>query len=295
MTTDSESLKSFDFASPGHVSGSVNRALDTWHKQACALLTENWQSLLGDSVSVQCGAVNLATCKSAFESVTDPGYGASLTLGPSGMQSLVTFSGRLVCSLVQGLLGTPGDDWTEFKPLTTVESSMLDLLFGEVSRAIAMSWPEVEPLKSEVVSCVFRPNRSRNFAADEMMMRRKIEITTAFGTETAWWLLPQTGLAELGISDSGLTEVIEVQPDARLRDIAKQLPVQIVVRLGNTKVTLSEMNQLEIGDFLVLDQGLSQPVEAVLDGELQWLGMPCRIGRRQGIEIIASNKRQGAT
>ncbi len=291
--TDSESLKPYNFAAPGHVSGSVNRALDTWHNQACSLLTESWQSLMGDSVSVQCGTVNLTSCKSAFDSIADPGYGASLKLGPSGMPSLVTFSGRLVCSLVEGLLGSQGEDWSEYKPLTTVESSMLELLFGEVSRAIAMSWPEVEPLKSELESCVFRPNRSRIFAPDELMMRRQIEITTSFGTDTAWWLLPQIGLAELRISDTGLTEAVDVTPDLRLREIAKLLPVEIVVRLGHTKVTLSEMNQLEIGDFLVLDQALSQPVEAVLDGELQWLGMPCRIGRRQGIEIIASNERQG--
>ncbi|MFY9254992.1 MAG: FliM/FliN family flagellar motor switch protein [Fuerstiella sp.] len=293
--TDSESLKPFNFASPGHVSGSVNRALDTWHHQACALLTENWQSLLGDDISVKCEGVDVVSCKVAYESVADPGYAASLKVGPANMPALATFPGRLVCTLVEGLLGSQGDDWSEYKPLTTVESSMLELLCGEVSRAIAMSWPEVIPLKCELESCVFRPNRSRIFAPDEKMLRRRLEVTTAFGAETAWLLLPQAGLAELGISDSVLTDAAEVIPDPRLREIAKQLPVEIVVSLGHTKVTLAEMNQLEIGDFLVLDQALSQPVEATLDGELQWLGMPCRIGRRQGIEIIASNKRQGGT
>ncbi len=293
--TESESIKAFNFASPAHVSGSINRALDTWHNQCCALLTENWQSLLGDGVSVKCGPTDTATCKTAFDSIADPGYAASLKLGPSSMSSLVTFSGKLVCSLVEVLLGTQGEEWSEYKPLTTVESSMLELLFGEVSRALAMSWPEVDPLKCDLDSCVFRPNRSRIFAPDELMVRRQIEITTEFGNDIAWLLMPQAGLEALGITDNQHLESTNVTPDPRLSEIAKQLPVEIVVRLGHTNVTLAEMNQLEVGDFLVLDQGLAQPVEAVLDGTLQWLGMPCRIGRRQGIEIIASSKRQGAS
>ena len=53
---------------------------------------------------------------------------------------------------------------------------------------------------------------------------------------------------------------------------------------------LSELDGLKVGDYLPLDQAVYQPLEVTIDGQLQWLGHPCRLGARQGFQIIASKK-----
>lgn len=279
----------FDFTAPGRVGGDVERALNEWQSQTCTLLTEGWQGLLGDSVSVSLGALTIAPAATTLRKCVDPGYAASLFIGPSRVPSLVTLSGRMVSTLVAGLLGSSGEDWTEYEALTSVESSMLELLCGEISRTIGVSWPDVEPLNCVLDNCLFRPARSRIFAPDENIVRRELIVNTAYGSEPALWLIPQVGLIDFGIS-SDEESLNDVQPDSKLRDIAAQLPVEIVVQLGTTQISLPEMNQLEVGDFLVLDQNVQQPVEAFLAGKLQWLGFPCRTGRYQGFEILAAKK-----
>lgn len=287
---DQDNTTPFDFKAPGRVSADVDRALRAWQGQTCTLLTEGWQGLLGDSISVELGPLTMSSGANTLKQTTDPGYAASLQIGPGRIPSLVTMSGQLVCTLVAGLLGSGGEDWTPYEPLTNVELSMLELLYGEIKRCVGIGWPELEPLPCELESCLFRPARSRIFAQDENIVRREILVNTAFGTESAWWLIPQSRLADLGISSDGGVPDADVKPDPRLSAIAAQLPVEIVVQLGTTKISLPEMNQLEIGDFLVLDQNVQQPVEAFLAGKLQWLGTPCRTGRHQGFEILASKR-----
>lgn len=280
----------FDFKAPGRLASDVERALVDWHSQTVTLLNEGLQSLVGNTVHVTMGELDSGNAAEVLRETADPGYAASLKLGPTGVPSLVTFSGTMIATLVSGVLGDIGEDWREFEPLTTVEMSMLELLFGEVTRTVGMGWPELEPLECQLDSCLYRPMRSRVYAPDEGLLKRELIVETPFGQESAWWLLPVDRLTEIGIASFDSLSGADVLPDDRLPAIAATLPVDIVVQLGTTHISLPEMNELEVGDFLVLDQNVQQPVEAFLAGKLQWLGTPCRLGRHQGFEILASKR-----
>lgn len=280
----------FDFKAPGRLASDVERALVDWHAQTCTLLNEGLQSLVGNTVTVTLGDLDSGTAANILKQTADPGYAASLKLGEAEVPSLVTFSGRMIATLVSGVLGDIGEDWKEFEPLTTVETSMLELLFGEITRTVGMGWPELDPLPCTLDSCLYRPVRSRVYAPDEGLLQRELIIETPFGKESAWWLLPVDRLTDIGMSSLDSLSDADVLPDERLPAIAATLPVDIVVQLGTTRISLPEMNELEVGDFLVLDQNVQQPVEAFLAGRLQWLGMPCRLGRHQGFEILASKR-----
>ncbi|MCR9200973.1 MAG: FliM/FliN family flagellar motor switch protein [Planctomycetaceae bacterium] len=280
----------FDFKAPGRLASDVERALDDWHAQTCTLLNEGLQSLVGNTVTVTMGELSSGTAGDILKQTADPGYAASLRLGTAEVPSLVTFSGDMIATLVSGVLGDIGEDWKEFEPLTTVETSMLELLFGEVTRTVGMGWPELEPLPCRLDACLYRPMRSRIYAPDEGLLQRELIIETPFGKQSAWWLLQVDRLTDIGMSSLDSLSDADVLPDERLPAIAATLPVDIVVQLGTTRISLPEMNELEVGDFLVLDQNVQQPVEAFLAGRLQWLGMPCRLGRHQGFEILASKR-----
>ena len=55
-------------------------------------------------------------------------------------------------------------------------------------------------------------------------------------------------------------------------------------------MSLGEMHQLTVGDVLILDQSIGNPLEAQISGHLHFLGHACRLGQRQGFRIIVSQK-----
>ena len=289
--TNQELFSNCDFSEPRRLTGGANRALTAWQNSACGMLAENWQGLLGNNVEITAGRMDSTTALKAVRGLADPGFAARMKMGNDGFESLFAFSERMVQMLVYDMLGTLGEEWPEPQPLTVVEGSMAELLFGEIARSISQAWPEIEPLNCELHSVISRPVRSRLFGPDDVLVRTRIKLTTQFGEEEAVWLLPQTGLESIGIQDSiGLeSETGTMAPAPAMKSLAQKIPVQMIVSLGNVTLSLAEMNNLKVGDYLPLDQAVYQPLEGRVDGQLQWIGRPCRMGARQGFQIIAAH------
>ena len=286
--TEAEAREPSIFAQPRRLTGEANRALTAWQTTVCSLLQENWRTLMDNELSVQLGRNDSATALQAVGQLDDPGYAARFEIGPDALPSMACFSSRMVLALVNDMLGTPSEEWPEVRDLTPIETSMAELLFGEVGRAISQGWPAVEPLACELVSVVSRPMRSRVFPPDEVLSRTRVNLQTRLGEEPMVWLIPRKALESVGITDT--QEEGPATPAPQLRTLAEGLPIQLTVRLGDTTMKLSELDQLRAGDYLTLDQRVVQPLEVTVDSQLQWLGHACRLGTRQGFEIIGSKK-----
>ena len=65
----------------------------------------------------------------------------------------------------------------------------------------------------------------------------------------------------------------------------EELPLDITVVLGTVELTLGELARLMVGDVIILDQRVSDPLPAFLAGENKCRGWPGRVGSRQAFEI----------
>lgn len=288
--TANDSVTSIDFSAPRRLAGTANRALSSWNATSTTMLQEYWQALIGTGVTLQPARIDSSIAQKAQQALPDPGYAALLKIGAERFDGMVAFSNRIVLTLVSEMLGTLEDTWPEQRPLTPAELSLVELLFGEIARALSQGWPEVEPLRVEMDQVIVRPLRSRIFQPRESLVRVVCEIRTAVGDETFVLLMPQSGLASIGISELAAPATPEQVASPQLRLLAEGLPVTMSVCLGRATLTLGEMNSLAVGDTLVLDQSSGNPLEARIAGQLQWLGFPCRLGQRQGFRILASMK-----
>ncbi|MCA9066534.1 MAG: FliM/FliN family flagellar motor switch protein [Planctomycetaceae bacterium] len=286
--TQPDAIPSIDFTAPRRLTGQAGRALADWHRSATSILKENFQGLLGSQFDITCDALDSCDGQKAVRLLPDPGYGARLSIGPGRFPVLVAFSGRVIQALVADMLGNLGQDWPELRPLSPAETSMVELLFGEVARSLCQAWPEVDPLHCELESVVIRPMRSRIFHPEELLVRATNSIQMSQGTDTVVWLFPQEGLQSIGMSDAPPAEVPVESTAQRLRALVHELPMTMVVRLGSATITLGEMNQLSTGDILILDQPVGRPLPASVAGKVRWHGQPCRLGMRQGFRIMQS-------
>ncbi|MFN9717812.1 MAG: FliM/FliN family flagellar motor switch protein [Planctomycetota bacterium] len=288
--SSAESVTSIDFTAPRRLPGTASRALSSWNATATTMLQEYWQGLAGPRVTLQPARIDSSVAQKAQQGLPDPGYAALLKIGEEKFNAMAAFSNRLVLTLVSEMLGTLGDTWPDPRPLTAAELSLVELLFGEIARALSQGWPEVTPLSVELDDVIVRPLRSRIFQPRENLIRIAANVTTAVGEESFTMLMPQTGLATIGIQETVVSAVSDQTASPQMRALAESLPVTMSVSLGKATLTLGEMNRLSVGDMLVLDQSVAGPLEARISGRLQWLGSPCRMGPRQGFRIVATRK-----
>lgn len=289
MTTN-ETVTSIDFTAPRRLTGTANRALAQWNGTATAVLQEFWQSLLGNRITLEVARTDSSVAQKAQQALPDPGYAALLKIGPARFDGMVAFSNRIVLTLVSEMLGTLGDEWPTARDVTPAELSLIELLFGEIARAFSQGWPEVQALPVELEEILVRPLRSRVFQPRENLIRSVVVIQTPVGEEAFVILMPQAGLASIGIDDTSATSVPQQSASPQMRALTETLPVTMSVSLGRASLSLGEMHQLTIGDVLILDQSIGNPLEAQISGRLHFLGHACRLGQRQGFRILVSKK-----
>ncbi|MDG1894887.1 MAG: hypothetical protein P8J37_08265 [Fuerstiella sp.] len=151
------------FSQAPRLTSDADAALIAWQGTVTSRLQENWQSLLGTDIGISLGTTDSSAAITAVNELADPGYAARLQIGPEPFPSLFAFSSRRILLLVNDMLGTPCEEWPEVRDLTTVETSMVELLLGEITRAISHAWPEIHPLECEQDCVIARPMRSRVF------------------------------------------------------------------------------------------------------------------------------------
>lgn len=276
---------SLDFHRPRQPSNVAWRQLASWLQGICAQTQEGWASLLAQPVTMHPGKIEPAQFHSALARLPEDGYGLYFSIGPSLLPSMFVLSSRQMLGLVADLLDLPGETWPEPHPLSIAEESMLELLFQKLARALGDAWPDDQPLKSNYLEYTNKPRRTRLFPLGAALFDVKFTIKSRFGEETGHWLLLKEETERLVHEYFGDQEPEERAPHPSLLALTEKIPAQVVVHLGQAEVSMAQMAHLAVGDVLVLDQFVSRPLLATLEGVPKWAGMPLRIGSRQALEV----------
>ncbi len=61
----------------------------------------------------------------------------------------------------------------------------------------------------------------------------------------------------------------------------------MTVVLGTVELSLADLSRLSVGDVVILDQRVSEPLTAELAGQQKCAGWPGRVGTRQAFEVAS--------
>jgi flagellar motor switch/type III secretory pathway protein FliN len=65
----------------------------------------------------------------------------------------------------------------------------------------------------------------------------------------------------------------------------QQMPVCITAQLASTVLTLEEIMTLEVGDILLLDKKVNEPIELITSGRTALLGRPAKLAGKHAMVI----------
>lgn len=65
----------------------------------------------------------------------------------------------------------------------------------------------------------------------------------------------------------------------------QQMPVCITAQLASTVLTLEEIMSLEVGDILLLDRKVNEPIELITSGRTAFLGRPAKLAGKHALVI----------
>jgi flagellar motor switch protein FliM len=173
------------------------------------------------------------------------------------------------------------------RPLTAIEESMAQLLIAELVWAISEAWPGRTPIPCRVGEVERRPVLSRLFAPGDVAFVSRFALTGPAGVNECTWLVPHEALERAVTAEWPEDPQAAPPRDAttQLEQLAGALSLVLSVRLGQARLPVSQLADLQVGDVIVLDQPITRPVIAEVGGEPKFLGFPGRIGSRQSFQV----------
>jgi flagellar motor switch protein FliM len=266
----------------------VPRPLAQWQDRMCILAGEAWNRHLPSPVKWTRNRHELATFGAVLEKLPDPGIGFVVSVGEAQFPTLWTFSPRVALSLAAELIGNMEPDWPKPRTLTAVEESLMQLLINELCWALGEAWPGRQSISCLPGAFESRIARSRLFGRPEKMIVTEFQLATRLGDAECHWVIPQGPFEQL----AGIEwppQPAEAEPASAspgIERLAVALPITMSVQLGTASLPMAQLADLNVGDVVVLDQFINDPVLADIHGAPKYRGFPGRIGAQRSFQIV---------
>lgn len=266
----------------------VPRPLAQWQDRMGVLAGEAWNRHLPSPVKWTRNRHEIATFAAVLEKLPDPGVGFVVSIGELQFPTFWAFSPKVALTLAAELIGNLEPDWPKPRSLSAVEESLIQLLINELCWALGEAWPGRQSIVCRPGAFEPRIARSRLFGRTDKMIVTEFQLATRLGDTECHWVIPQIPFEQMTCDEWPQTPVDEELKSTApgIERAAVALPITMAVQLGTAQLPVSQLADLNVGDVVVLDQFISDPVLADIHGAAKYRGFPGRIGTQRSFQIV---------
>ena len=275
----SEAEERYDFRFVSPADDSIGE-LQAWLNRASDIFEDHWQKIATHMAKPGVGRIKLNSFEKFMNSADPSIMGFVVNLKSADTDSVMLVSQNDLHKVANLMIGCP-DLETPERELTATELALGQLFIDTIISSLRQAWPSQEEIEIELKNLDLTPKRSRLFEPATTMMVMKIAFQVGENNADIYWLAPRdkfAALFDVADSDGSL-------PGVEVEDAVQQIPVELVVILGQTRLPMNQLSELQAGDLLKLDQRIDETLLAKIDGKPRYECWPGKIGSQQGLEI----------
>ncbi len=265
--------------------------------QAITRIQEMVARKLGGAVSdrlrldvvADCVAVEQLRFSTWCELLQNPMGVYVLDLDPLGSPAVLTMSAELLYGAVDRILGGTGEIRTGVKDLSEAEHAVADSLVQPVLEQLAAGIGELVPVRPRITGRFTNPGMAQVLPMQEVVLSLHFQISgqPLFGDLRL--VVPYSALEpHLGSLEKG-SPGTSGGPEGAYREVlgrnVKNVPAEVAIELGGTRMRLKDLMSMQIGDVIRLDAKPGDPVKLPVQGRLKFHGDLGTRGRRFAVRI----------
>jgi flagellar motor switch protein FliM len=278
----------YNFMKPLKLAAELEQRLLAWFKVALVVAPKKWAKVLPFDLGMTAGTVETVRPSDALAGMSEAAVTCRIAFPPE-VVTLLTLPRPLVLAVVAGLLGDAKANLPVDRELTVVDQELFQHFLQDfLLSALQETWLGATPLVLAFEQLEPNPQWSRALADAGNLVACSFAFTGPFGEQACQWLVPLKGLLSvLGETDqqSGESPSKPVVPSPRLKQLVQEVPVELAVVLGTANLSLVQLARLAIGDTVILNQRLAEPLVASIGGDQKFRGWPGRVGTVQAFQI----------
>lgn len=276
----------YDFASSARVERPLWLAFHHWMQRFAELFVEHWSNFSANEIQATPRSID-AHEFSWFQSRWDqPAYGVEVSFNNEQISGMLVFERLDLLKLLMDILGNSDDELVD-RELTSIETSLGALIFEQTATTIADGWPEQESLTFKIGELFQQPNRSRLFASDMVLLASGLTVQLSESSAELQVLLTKEDTSRL----LKIEDVVEnrVDPNRRIsEERISEIEVQISAGLGSAELPMNDLVSLSVGDVIMLDQRVTDPVVLFANQEPIFRAWPGRVANKLALKIVST-------
>lgn len=275
----------YDFRKPTPLPAGARTLLTAWLPKACQAACRQMASALPFPVEMEPAGLDVVAAGPWHERLPESGLRFRAGLSDAPDVSLFVLPRPLVLALLASLLGEPIDPGHPDRELTALEDDVSDFVAREYFLGpLQQAWQLSPKLRLEAPGRL-APQAALPYLPTTLLLVAGFRVRGPFGELPWWWALPRSGWLD-ALGGGGAPARSQALPSREEREaFARTLPLRLTVNLGGAKMSLVHLAGLQVGDTLLLEQPIDQPLSASLGGQVKFLVWPGAVGARQAVAI----------
>lgn len=275
-----------DFRKPAQLRSHDEQQLFEWMRAACSVLTNICERHFPFHIRSTIESIKTTRWTNFAGSLDASSIGFRVGFVQGDEETLLTLRRPLAKLIAAGLLGDTPTTHPEDSELTPTTTNLLKLFIEYFTQAVRETWPQNEPGLVELRSEELSLKRQQLFSATEPIVIAKFQFELATGIEELQWFIPAETVRRFFATFNSSDRANQSQRERQsLQGLIGEMPTRVTVRLGTIELTAAQFKALRVGDVLVLDQKVDDPLTVAVGDEDTYLGWPGRVGIRQALQI----------
>ncbi|OEU69701.1 MAG: flagellar motor switch protein FliM [Desulfovibrio sp. S3730MH75] len=290
---DDSGVVSFDLANQDRIIRGRMPVLEIVNDRFARLATNNLANTMRKRVDINPISIDMSKFGDFMRSLPVPTSLSIFKMDPLRGNAILVVDSRLVFALVESFFGGSGSQpKVEGRDFTPIEQAIVDRVVKIALSNLEDSWRPVHEVHLELIRSEVNPQFAAIVPPSDVVIviTFEVELENAIGSLIV--CLPYSTLEPIRskLHASFQSERLEIDHVwvSRFKERLLETPVELMVRLGRTKITGRQLVNLEEGDLLLLDTDEEDKLECEVEGILKYYGLPGKVKANRAIQITSA-------
>ena len=287
-----DAIRSHDFRQSGFLAPSELRRIRQRHDQFVRALAARLAMFLRVEFNVQLAKLQIVGYQKFTDSLPSPTHITLFKADPLKGTGLLVIPPRLGLSLVDRLLGGPGQMPEAGRELSEIETALIDQVASLLVAEWCSHWPEMRELRPALTGHENNSRFLQTAAPDAAMLLLTLDAGFGEQLEPIQFVFPYATVEPLVrlLAPPGLTEADAAaarSPKLRWNSEFDDVPVPVVVEWQGLSLSAGDITRLKSGDVLMLDSASAAQVQLRLSHVPKFFGRPGTRAGKWAVELTA--------
>lgn len=277
-----------------HISAGRMAGLELIFEKWASGLRKGLTSLLATIPEVYRESVSIVRFREFISKLPLPCAIGVFVIEPLSGQHIIAIDPKLIYMVVSNVFGGGSKPYKiEGKDFTRIELRLIQRLLNICYQELEQAWASFINVKVVSVGIETNPALLTIARAKEKFILLKLNIVIENNEGYIYLAIPETSI-------SPYKDLLKSSAGVEFKGIRKEIlkiyegiPLKLEVVLGRSQISFQKLLELKIGDMIVLDRLLKEPLEVKIEDIQKFLAFLGQLGRKKAIKIYKESYKEG--